>query len=87
MAAQITHMPDLELTTPRPLTRRAPARSAVAVVVVVGLGVALRTYTASATWLDETLTINIASLPLSQLRSALRVDGRLRCTTCCCMAG
>ncbi len=43
--------------------------------MVVGLGVVLRTYTASATWLDETLTINIASLPLSQLPSALRVDG------------
>ena len=75
MAAQITHVPDREFTTPRPVTRRAPARSAVAVAVVVGLGVALRTYTASATWLDETLTINIASLPLSQLPSALRVDG------------
>jgi len=37
--------------------------------------VALRTYTASATWLDETLTINIANPPLRQLRSPLRVDG------------
>jgi len=37
--------------------------STVAVAVVATVGALLRTYTASATWPDETLTINIGSLP------------------------
>ncbi len=75
MAAQTTHGPDLDLTTALPVARRRLAPWTVVVAVVVGVGVLLRTYTASATWLDETLTINIASLPLSRIPAALRLDG------------
>jgi len=45
------------------------------VVVAVAAGVALRLYTRSSLWLDEALTVNIASLPLSELTAALRRDG------------
>lgn len=38
-------------------------------------GIALRLYTASPLWLDEALTVNIASLPLSDLVDALKHDG------------
>ncbi|MBM9468008.1 glycosyltransferase family 39 protein [Nakamurella leprariae] len=57
--------------------RGARARGAlvVAVVLVVALGVAVRTFSRSALWLDETLSVNIARLPLPELFDALRQDG------------
>lgn len=45
------------------------------VVGVVAVGVAFRFYTRSVLWLDETLSVNIARVPLSQLTAALREDG------------
>ncbi len=47
------------------------AAGAVAVVV----GVALRFWTPGGLWLDETISVNIAQLPLSKLPSALSHDG------------
>lgn len=47
---------------------------AVAVAVVV-LGIALRFMAKSDLWLDEALTLNIATQPLSHLHSLLRRDG------------
>ncbi len=63
--------------------RPAPARSAtptlsievVAVAVVVGVGVVARFVTSSPLWLDEALSVNIASLPLADIPEALRHDG------------
>jgi mannosyltransferase len=46
----------------------------VAALVVVA-GVVLRFVTKSELWLDESLTVNIARLPLSDLHEALRHDG------------
>ena len=43
--------------------------------VALTIGVAVRLHSASALWLDETLSVNIARLPLSQLPQALREDG------------
>jgi mannosyltransferase len=47
----------------------------VAVVVLVVLGVAFRLFTRSPLWLDEALSVNIASLPLGDIGDALRQDG------------
>lgn len=44
-------------------------------VLVVGAGLVLRFWARSALWLDEALSVNIASLPLSDLHGALRQDG------------
>jgi len=46
-----------------------------ALVLTVVAGVAFRFVTRSDLWLDEALTVNIAKLPLSDLRDALRHDG------------
>jgi mannosyltransferase len=46
-----------------------------AVLGVIGLGVALRFIARSDLWADEVLSVNIARLPLSELREALRHDG------------
>lgn len=55
--------------------RRGP-RYAIAVGgVVVALGVVLRFLTTSPLWLDEAMTVNIASLPVDELGEALRHDG------------
>ncbi|MSO38712.1 MAG: hypothetical protein EXQ69_10790, partial [Acidimicrobiia bacterium] len=43
-------------------------------VVLVG-AVAVRFITMSDLWLDEALTVNVANLPLSDLREALERDG------------
>src|SRR6185295_15499725 len=48
---------------------------AVAVVLVVAVGVAMRFAARSDLWLDEALTVNIARLPLDRLRPALLHDG------------
>lgn len=47
--------------------------AAIAAVLVVGIG--LRTYSRSALWLDEALTVNVARVPLGDLHAALKVDG------------
>ena len=46
-----------------------------AVVVLVAATVALRFLTRSPLWLDEALSVNIASLPLGEIGDALRRDG------------
>jgi mannosyltransferase len=48
---------------------------AVAFVAIGCAGLVLFSYTRSALWLDEALTVNIARLPLSQLQGALKQDG------------
>ena len=47
----------------------------VLVVVVLLTAVALRVYNGSALWLDEALSVNIASLPAREVFGALKVDG------------
>ena len=78
--------PDAELPAPRaeragrtaPLS---PLRLLVrrslpwAVGGVIALGVLLRLFSASGLWLDEALSVAIASVPLSELPEALRRDG------------
>lgn len=51
--------------------RAGVAAAAVGVLV----GVALRFWTPSALWLDETISVNIAKLPVAQIPSALAHDG------------
>lgn len=46
-----------------------------AVVALVAIGVVLRFATTSALWLDEALSVNIASLSLGDIPDALRQDG------------
>ncbi|HEY8216295.1 MAG TPA: glycosyltransferase family 39 protein [Acidimicrobiia bacterium] len=46
-----------------------------AVVLVIGAGIVLRFLTTVDLWLDEALSVNIARLPLSDLRGALKHDG------------
>jgi mannosyltransferase len=48
---------------------------ATAIVVALVVAVALRFVTSSDLWLDEALTVNIARLPLGELREALLRDG------------
>lgn len=45
------------------------------VAALVALGVVLRFVTTSPLWLDEALSVNIASLPLGEIGDALRQDG------------
>ncbi|HEX2737911.1 MAG TPA: glycosyltransferase family 39 protein, partial [Acidimicrobiia bacterium] len=45
------------------------------IVIVIAAGVVLRFVARSDLWLDEALSVNIARLPLDQLREALRHDG------------
>jgi len=45
------------------------------VALCVAAGIVLRFVTTSALWLDEALTVNIATVPLDELRSALEQDG------------
>jgi mannosyltransferase len=47
----------------------------VAFVTTACAGLVFFSYTRSALWLDEALTVNIARLPLSQLQGALKQDG------------
>src|ERR1700675_5090736 len=46
-----------------------------AVAGVIAVGVALRFFARSDLWADEVLPVNIARLPLSELREALKHDG------------
>ena len=57
---------------PRPLSEKL---SIVAVAVAVVAGVAFRLVTRSDLWLDEALSVNIATLPLGDLVDALARDG------------
>ena len=56
---------------PEPQSKRVR----VAVGVVLAVAVVLRFVTWSNLWLDEALTVNIASLPLDEIPAALRRDG------------
>ena len=47
----------------------------VALGVVAAVGACLRFVTSSPLWLDEALSVNIASLPLDEVSGALRRDG------------
>ena len=58
-----------------PFTRNTKRVIAVAIVVVVGLSLALRFWTKSDMWLDEALTVNIAGQPLHEIPSYLKRDG------------
>jgi hypothetical protein len=46
-----------------------------AVIAVTALGIALRFFSTSALWLDEALSVNIASLGVGDMLDALRRDG------------
>lgn len=54
---------------------RATPELIVLAVVAIGIGLVARFVTRSALWLDEALSVDIAALPLSELRSALEHDG------------
>ena len=55
---------------------RGPVRLAtVAVAVAVVVGLVLRFWTRSDLWFDEALSVNVARLPLGELRGALAHDG------------
>jgi 4-amino-4-deoxy-L-arabinose transferase-like glycosyltransferase len=59
-------------STPRP--KRQFVELAVVAVAVLA-GVALRGYSRSDLWIDETLSVNISRLPLGEMVEALRHDG------------
>jgi len=54
---------------------RAPALGTLAVAAVVAVGVLLRFWTRSDLWFDEALSVEVAKLPLDELRGALAHDG------------
>jgi hypothetical protein len=54
---------------------RAPALATLAVAGVVAIGVLLRFWTRSDLWFDEALSVEVAKLPLGELRGALASDG------------
>ncbi len=54
---------------------RAPTEVVVLALGAVAVGVVLRFVTTSPLWLDEALSVNIASLPLGEITDALRRDG------------
>lgn len=57
-------------------TASAPARAdRLVVLAIVAVTVVLRFVTTSPLWLDEALSVNIASLPVADLLDALRQDG------------
>lgn len=67
--ADPTNQPARELAAP------LAGVDVVAVAMVVGVTVVLRFVTSSALWLDEALSVNIASLPPGEIVDALRQDG------------
>ena len=78
--ASVTALSDAPLrktgSTEPSLDRRPVPLLLVAAFVVIGCaGLVFFSYTRSALWLDEALTVNIARLPLSQLQDALKHDG------------
>ena len=58
-------------TVPAPLARA----DRLAVLGLVAVGIVARFATGSPLWLDEALSVNIASLPLGEIGDALRQDG------------
>jgi len=58
-----------------PRRRLAPRWMLVAGAFVVAAAIVLRFVTRSDLWLDEALSVNIARLPFSDLREALKHDG------------
>lgn len=79
-AAPTTSAPRLPVGVPATLGDLPPGwRPGLAVKVLVGavlaLSVALRFWTRSPLWLDEALTVNISSAPVSQLPHLLSHDG------------
>ena len=74
----MTASPEAPARTDTASTASSKARGwlpIVLVVLVVAAGVALRFLTSVDLWLDEALSVNIARLPLSDLRAALKIDG------------
>jgi mannosyltransferase len=72
----ITETARPEVAAPPRSAAPRPVRIVVAIaVVVVVIGLVLRFWTRSHLWLDEALTVNIASLPLRRIPAALRHDG------------
>ncbi len=57
--------------------RPGPARTlfVAACSVVMAAGLVLRFYAPTPLWLDETISVNIARLPIGQIHAALRQDG------------
>jgi mannosyltransferase len=56
--------------------RKPWGRTSLAAVAVMAVaGIALRFYCPSALWLDETISVNIAKLPVTQIPGALAHDG------------
>ncbi len=70
-----TDVPAVAAGAEKERSRRSIPWAHVAIGVVVAAGVVARFVAASHLWLDEALTVNIASVPLSQLTEALRRDG------------
>jgi len=60
---------------PGPASAPLARLEVVAVALLVAAGVGLRFATRSPLWLDEALSVNIASLPLGDIGDALRRDG------------
>ncbi len=70
-------LPEARLVLGRPFdTNWPPAEWVIgATALLVAVGIVLRFWTHSDMWLDEALTVNISSLPLSELHAALMRDG------------
>jgi hypothetical protein len=66
---------DRPAAAPDPAPRRRVSAEAIAIGAVVVLGVAARFVAFSPLWLDEALSVNIASLSLGDIPEALRHDG------------
>ncbi len=70
-----TAAPQVSALRPRGAPRRRPTVVAVLVGLAVVAGLLARLPTGGPLWLDESLSVAIARLPLSQLPEALRHDG------------
>jgi mannosyltransferase len=70
-------MPTTETGSPQAgeESRSAPIEILVLAGIAVAIGVVTRFVTRSSLWLDESLTVNIARLPLGDLATALKHDG------------
>lgn len=68
-------MSPVEDPAPEEAPARAPREITLVGVVAVVVGILLRFASRSPMWLDEALTVNIASLPLGSIPEALRHDG------------
>lgn len=76
VAERVEPIPGATPAGPPAAAAPGPSPTTVAVAaVIVGVGVALRAGTTSPLWLDEALSVNIATLPVGELLDALRRDG------------